>query len=387
MRHRIILSSFCVLTLLILSSVGCSSLEKMPNPFSRSRTTPARAVAVWSPAARVVNGVPQRGFAGRVTFYNGKSKNGIKVDGDVVVYAYDEYGGRSVSENAPEKTYPFLADDLKKLHSKNETGHSYSLWVPWDSKGADGERKDVSLIVKLVPKEGSPVMSGQARCLLPGKETPEMFAGTTRKDGSGDITLAGYSGSRFDRNGNRLPDGFREWTKEGSRFGEDWTSEAEERMISNTTRPGRMSTMTINVPTSPQQFVQSRVDQYPDGANNSAQMQYAGNNPAQMQQVSQPVTQNTPIDPRFQGERVAYNGPNQYVPNSAPNYAQNNVPNNGNGYAAYAVNNVQNGQTRESAFVNRPVRYSPEGYPVQDGASVQSAYGRVPSSPYPGSLR
>lgn len=344
---------------------------------------PARAVAVWSPAARVVNGVPQRGFAGRVTFYNNKSKNGIKVDGDVVVYAYDEYGGRSVSENAPEKTYPFLADDLKKLHSKNETGHSYSLWVPWDSKGADGERKDVSLIVKLVPKEGSPVMSGQAKCLLPGKETPEMFAGTTRKDGSGDIALASYTGSRFDRNGNRLPEGFREWTKESSRFGEDWNSEAEERMISNSTRPGRMSTMTVNVPTSPQQYVQSRVDQYPDRANNPAPMQYA----------SQTVAPNSPIDPRFQDERVAYNGPNHYgsVPNNAqnnaPNYAQNNAQNNGNGYAAYAVNNVPNGQTRESEFVNRPVRYSPEGYPVQDGASAQPVYGHVPSSPYPGSWR
>ena len=182
---------------------GCSSLGSFSNPFSLGvKSEPVQAVAVWSPAARVVNGVPERGFGGRVTFYNNRDKKAIKIDGDIVVYAFEEYPDRSVSDTKPDKVYPFLAEDVKKMHSHSKgVGHSYSLWVPWDTEGADGERKTISLIVKLVTKNArNPIKSGQATCQLPGKDPIPLFAdGKTSKE-TGDIALLGSRNLRAELN-------------------------------------------------------------------------------------------------------------------------------------------------------------------------------------------
>ena len=207
---RSIYYSILTVTLLFGFS-GCSSLKTMPNPFTGAKQEPRRSVAVWSPAARVANGVPERGFAARVTFFGNDSKKGVKVDGDIVVFAFDEYPDRSASDNAPDKTYPFLAEDLKHVHSySKKLGHSYSLWVPWDNDGPDGERKNVSLIVKLVQKNGDPVLSGQAKCLLPGKE-PTFLVKNSRQEGP--ISQVHYRFGRDDRFDEQLPLGFRDWTK------------------------------------------------------------------------------------------------------------------------------------------------------------------------------
>ncbi len=238
---RTLLHSILSVTLLSALS-GCSSFEKMPNPFSGVNSEPRRSVAVWSPAARVVNGVPERGFAARVTFFNnGTSKKGVKIDGDIVVFAFDEYPGRSASNNTPDKSYPFLAEDMKKLHSySKELGHSYNLWIPWDNAGPDGERKTVSLIVKLVQKNGSSVMSGQAKCVLPGKE-PVFTAKNAHAEG--EITQVNYRFGRNDRYEDNLPPGFRDWTKTDRSV-----VTPEEREISMNKRPLKMVTTSIPIP-------------------------------------------------------------------------------------------------------------------------------------------
>ncbi|MCL2305215.1 MAG: hypothetical protein FWC43_07720 [Planctomycetaceae bacterium] len=210
----------------------------MPNPFSGSKQDVRRTVAVWSPAARVAGGVPERGFAARVTFFGDDPKKGIKVDGDVVVFAFDEYPGRSAGNNAPDKSYPFLAEDLAKVHSySKKLGHSYSLWVPWDNAGPDGERKTVSLIVKIVQKNGNTQLSGQAKCLLPGKE-PVFVASHSRQEGP--ISQVNYQFGREDRFDEQLPPGFRDWTKQDTM--------PEERQIRMTNRPTQMVKTSIPIP-------------------------------------------------------------------------------------------------------------------------------------------
>ena len=233
---------FITFLLLLTACGGCNSVGKMPNPFSGAGREPRQSVAVWSPAARVVNGVPERGFAARVTFFDGKSKKGIKVDGDIVVFAFDEYPHRSASNNAPDKSYPILAEDLKKVHSHSkELGHSYSLWVPWDNAGPEGERKTVSLIVKLVPKNGVPLLSGQAKCVLPGREP--VFADSRKTNQQGTIEQVSYQFGRNDRFDEQLPPGFRDWTK-----ADIDAKTPEEREISMGNRPTRMMTTSIPIP-------------------------------------------------------------------------------------------------------------------------------------------
>jgi len=235
---RTLLYSILSVTLLIGFS-GCSSLTKMPNPFSGIKQEPRRSVAVWSPAARVVSGVPERGFAARVTFFGNDSKKGVKIDGDVVVFAFDEYPYRSANDNRPDKTYPFLEEDLKQVHSySKKLGHSYSMWVPWDNDGPEGERKTVSLIVKYIPKNGSsPFTSGQAKCVLPGKE-PVFIANRSYEEGP--ISQVNYEFGRNDRSNEQIPPGFRDWTKQ--------VSSPEEREIRTTNnRPTQMDKTTIPI--------------------------------------------------------------------------------------------------------------------------------------------
>ena len=218
-------------------------MGNMPNPFTGAKHEARRSVAVWSPAARVVNGVPERGFAARVTFFGTDQKKGVKVDGDIVVYAFDEYLGRSAGNNAPDKTYPFLAEDLKQLQSHSKKlGYSYSLWVPWDNEGPEGERKTVSLMVKLVPKNGNSFLSGQAKCVLPGKE-PSLIAKHSQQNGT--ISQVNYQFGRDDRFDDSLPPGFRDWTKQDISV-----ITPEERQIRTADRPSQMVKSTIPIPNS-----------------------------------------------------------------------------------------------------------------------------------------
>ena len=216
--------------MMLLCFGGCSSLGSFSNPFtSAMKSDPVQAVAVWSPAARVVDGVSQRGFAGRVTFYDNSNKKAIKVDGDLVVFAYEEYPGRPVSDIEADQAYPYLAEDLKKVHSYSKgIGHSYSLWVPWDTEGTDGERKTISLIVKLVTKKNSnPVRSGQATCQLPGKDPKPVFVDGKESKETGGLALLGSRNLREEQ------------------YTDNYQVRIDEN--DNENRPTKMSTTTIQV--------------------------------------------------------------------------------------------------------------------------------------------
>ncbi|GHT25401.1 hypothetical protein FACS18942_00100 [Planctomycetales bacterium] len=130
---------------------------------------PVKSLAAWEPAVKHSDlEKPQRGFGGRVYFYDEDGSKPVKVKGCVVVYAFDEEN-RKPNDNAPTRSYFFAKDDVKKLYSKSKLGHSYNFWIPWDEEGPDGKAKKVSLIVRYVPDNGSSVVSSQAAVYLPGK--------------------------------------------------------------------------------------------------------------------------------------------------------------------------------------------------------------------------
>ncbi|MDR2754929.1 MAG: hypothetical protein LBC20_04420 [Planctomycetaceae bacterium] len=165
--------------LMVFTFMGCSgtSWRKPDLSVLKPAGPPAQAVAVWEPAVKHETGLePQRGFGGRVYFYDQESKKPIKINGNIVVYAFDEEN-RKPDDNAPTRSYLFDKDDIKKLYSKSKLGPSYNFWIPWDSEGADGKTKKVSLIVRYIPEVGSSVVSSQAAVYLPGKlEQTEFMA-------------------------------------------------------------------------------------------------------------------------------------------------------------------------------------------------------------------
>lgn len=166
--HRILLP-----VLAVALCGGCAKFDiRKPIPWAvgadDENLHPGEVVASWHDAVRYRAGEPaQRGFGGRLMFYPEGGKEPIKVDGTLVVYAFDETQ-RGADNSVPDRKYVFSSDTFPKHYSKSELGHSYSFWLPWDQVG--GSQTDISLIARFTPDVGGMVVAKQSRHLLPGKQ-------------------------------------------------------------------------------------------------------------------------------------------------------------------------------------------------------------------------
>jgi hypothetical protein len=132
--------------------------------------TPARFVDSWTDTVLHQAGKKaQRGFGGRMIFYAKEGEKPILVDGQLVVYAFDE-SNRLPTDQKPTRRYVFPAEQVAIHMSKSEIGPSYSFWLPWDEEG--GPQTEVSLIARFQPKDGPVVVGEQTKHLLPGAQTP-----------------------------------------------------------------------------------------------------------------------------------------------------------------------------------------------------------------------
>ncbi|MFO0790140.1 MAG: hypothetical protein U0805_11855 [Pirellulales bacterium] len=180
---RIRVIGVAMLAAAMVSNLGCAKMSWKPaEMFSLDNTwpfrdenepqegTPTRMTATWADTVCSQPGKKsQRGFGGRVTFYEKDEKKPILVDGELVVYAFDETD-REPTDTKPTRRYVFPADQIPLHMSKNEFGASYSFFLPWDEAG--GPRTEVSLICRFAPKKGSLISSEQARVNLPGTMAP-----------------------------------------------------------------------------------------------------------------------------------------------------------------------------------------------------------------------
>ena len=128
--------------------------------------TPTRLVSTWTDTVLHRKGEKsKRGFGGRLLFFNEGAEDSIRVDGQLVVYAYDE-NGRAAHETHPTRRYVFPAEQFVRHESEAKVGASYSVWLPWDAVG--GEQKNISLIARFEPNAGPLVVGEQTKHLLPG---------------------------------------------------------------------------------------------------------------------------------------------------------------------------------------------------------------------------
>ena len=133
---------------------------------------PARLIAIWSEAMYTQPGQrPTRGFGGRLYFYNAKDKP-VPVEGQLVVYAFDESQAGKPSQT-PSRKFAFTPEQFTQHYSATELGASYSIWIPWDDVG--GVRKSISLLPMFTSTSGQVVIGEQSVNVLPGKspENPE----------------------------------------------------------------------------------------------------------------------------------------------------------------------------------------------------------------------
>jgi len=175
------LRSMIFIAVAMTMAAGCSSLKLQkpdiwPLNVNDKPEAPSRVVAIWTDTVLYQpNQPPLRGFGGRLIFYCGENNAPCKVDGTLVVYAFDETD-REPSNVKPDRKYVFTKDQLPSHYSKSKVGHSYSIWLPWDEAGEI--QKEVSLIVRFMPEKGSVIVSDQTKHLLPGK-TAEMLASSS----------------------------------------------------------------------------------------------------------------------------------------------------------------------------------------------------------------
>ncbi len=127
---------------------------------------PTRLVSTWTDTILNQQGEKsQRGFGGRLLFFNEEGEDPIRVEGQLVVYAYDERG-RAAHETHPTRRYIFPAEQFVRHESEAAIGSSYSVWLPWDAVG--GEQKNISLIARFESKAGPLIVGEQTKHLLPG---------------------------------------------------------------------------------------------------------------------------------------------------------------------------------------------------------------------------
>jgi hypothetical protein len=131
---------------------------------------PVRMVGAWTDTVHTKTGQPaQRGFGGRLMFYGNDNDKPILVEGQLVVYAFDETG-RALTDNKPTRRYVFPPDQMPLHMSVSELGASYSFFLPWDEAG--GPQTEVSLICRFEAKGGGVITSEQTRHRLPGTLPP-----------------------------------------------------------------------------------------------------------------------------------------------------------------------------------------------------------------------
>lgn len=138
-----------------------------------SPKTPSRLITSWTHTVLHRTGQrPQRGFGGRLLFFDQGSEESVRVAGQLVIYAFDETD-RAAHDTQPTRRYIYPPEQFARLESPSKLGPSYSVWVPWDDVG--GQQKHISLIARFEPVEGPLIVGEQTRHFLPGAmaATPE----------------------------------------------------------------------------------------------------------------------------------------------------------------------------------------------------------------------
>lgn len=196
-----------LLTLAVLATLGCSSTKNDGWKFAKSwdvrkavgwksdepepPETPSRLVCSWTQAVHHQGGEqPKRGFGGRIVFFKRDSDLPVRVDGQLVVYAFDESSGEA-HETHPTKRFIFPPEQFVRHESETKLGPAYSVWLPWDAVG--GPQKNITLITRFEPKDGARIVGEPTKSLLPGtvvEPTETMLAEQTP---AGKIQLASFT--------------------------------------------------------------------------------------------------------------------------------------------------------------------------------------------------
>lgn len=196
-----------LLTLAVLATLGCSSTKNDGWKFAKSwdvrkavgwksdepepPETPSRLVCSWTQAVHHQGGTqPKRGFGGRIVFFKRDSDLPVRVDGQLVIYAFDESSGEA-HETHPTKRFIFPAEQFVRHESETKLGPAYSVWLPWDAVG--GPQKNITLITRFEPKDGARIVGEPTKSLLPGTLVEPPKTMLAEQTPAGKVQLASFA--------------------------------------------------------------------------------------------------------------------------------------------------------------------------------------------------
>lgn len=175
MRALLEQSLHTALIVAVCSAAGCAGTEllnwRWHNVPRASDDNPVvRILCIWEPAEGTgLDGLPTRGFAGQMFFFTAGSPIPVRVDGDVRVYLFDNYGTPD-EQSKPIHQFDFI-DDAWTIHlHKGTLGPSYHVFVPYVRKHP--YQVSCGLRVRLKPPSGPALFSDMVHVTLPGPEPP-----------------------------------------------------------------------------------------------------------------------------------------------------------------------------------------------------------------------
>lgn len=177
MKHLIVpVRLLALLLLLSTSSSGCTSLAlstwdwKGAKNFASPKKPAVEIVALWEAAeGKGVDGMPTRGFAGQLMFFQHNNSSPVYVKGEVMIHLYDDQGATS-EQNKPIHQYKFDSGAWQ-VHAVDSTlGPAYQVFIPYVRKGRD--QAECALRVQLTQEGSADIYSRMISVKLDGK-TPK----------------------------------------------------------------------------------------------------------------------------------------------------------------------------------------------------------------------
>tara|TARA_R110002095_G_scaffold173591_5_gene150975 strand:+ start:306 stop:1205 length:900 start_codon:yes stop_codon:yes gene_type:complete len=178
MNHLITpVRSLLILLLLSTSVTGCTSLAlsswnwKTAKNFATPKKPAVEIVALWEPAeGKGVDGLPTRGFAGQILFFQHNNSSPVYAKGEVMVYLYDDRGDLK-EQSKPLHQYKFDSGAWQVHAVESTLGPAYQVFIPYVRKGRD--QAECALRVQLTQKDAPDIYSRMISVKLDGK-TPQV---------------------------------------------------------------------------------------------------------------------------------------------------------------------------------------------------------------------
>ncbi len=162
-------------SLALLAFVGCSASRELTSAMAsatrKEHKSPkvSRVVCLWEPAVGKIPNGPKRGIIGQVLFFEGRDTAPVKVDGEVVIYVFDDHGSIE-DQSKPIHKLALSPEELKAVHAETAVGHSYHIPVPYPKD--HGLTTTCTMRVKHTSVDGHVSYSDLASVLLLGKSRP-----------------------------------------------------------------------------------------------------------------------------------------------------------------------------------------------------------------------